>query len=113
MYQDTTGRLLNPSESCQVLKVASLLTEALSGTQTAEHDFDDPFELSCAQVLVHGQVDDTLSERRRPGKVRHRHERVSTCPEVRRNNAVSPQPLEQLLLWVGLNRKCERRCSFR
>jgi hypothetical protein len=30
MYQDTTGRLLNHSESCQVYKVASLLTEALN-----------------------------------------------------------------------------------
>src|SRR5215203_1265594 len=30
MYQDTTRRLLNHSESCQVYKVASLLTEALT-----------------------------------------------------------------------------------
>src|SRR5215217_4958158 len=30
MYQGTIGRLLNHSESCQVQRVASLLTEALS-----------------------------------------------------------------------------------
>jgi hypothetical protein len=35
MYQDTTGRLLNHSESFQVQKVASLLTEALSRRRLA------------------------------------------------------------------------------
>src|SRR5829696_8096584 len=33
MYQDTTRRLLNHSESCQVYKVASLLTEALKSSR--------------------------------------------------------------------------------
>jgi hypothetical protein len=32
MYQDATERLLNHSEGCQVYKVASLLTDALSQT---------------------------------------------------------------------------------